>query len=186
MRSSRALFGFVVAVVLSFAAAQQETIVTGALSGSIDGDAFALGTYEGAVEGTRIATAYWNEYLAGSPAVTIIGQSRSSLFSMTPGAIMLDFTLSVPFLSCPCEAVEASLFYSPDGGFGTNVYVDIDVVTARVAEAVEVEPGVFRIVGTFRGTLGLKASMMTPPDPERTVDVVGEFVVERLAEEERE
>lgn len=161
----------------------QELVQVGSTTLSVDGTTFELASHEGEREGVTVSNTYWNESFMGLD-VTFMAQSRPSLYSFTPGAIMLDFTIAAEAGACPCEPVEASIFFSPEGGFTTNVYDELEgqVVVESIEE---LEPGIFRVTGSFRGLLGLKVTMMDPPNPEQSVSVEGTFVIERLAQEER-
>jgi hypothetical protein len=173
----------VVLLVGSGATFAQTLKPVGTITGTVDGEPFELVVSEGEMEGVIVSNAYWNSWMTDVLDVTIIGQSRPSLFSFTPGAMLIDFTLTGLAGPCPCEVTSTSLFYSPEGGFTSNVYDDLEA-TATVGSIEELEPGVYRITGTFSGVLGLKVGIMDRPDPERTVTIEGSFTVERLAEEE--
>jgi hypothetical protein len=163
-------------------AAAQELVPIGEIVGNVDGAPFELISVEGKVEGVTVSNVYWNDSFAGID-VTIIGQSRPALFSFTPGAMLIDFRLPMSLGSCPCPGEDPSFFYSPAGGFTSNVYDDLEgAVVVEVVE--ELEPGVYRMVGTFTATLGLKVGIADPPDPEQAVTISGTFTIERLAEEE--
>jgi hypothetical protein len=183
--SNRPLAVLTVAVLLAAAFAQDLEPI-GSVRGTVDGEPFDLFISEGpspAEEGVTVSNAYWNRSIFGGLDVTIIGQSRPSLFSFTPGSMMLDFVMAGPPWVCPCPAEQVSLFYSPDGGFTSNVYQELDA-ESTVESIEELAPGVYRIVGTFGARLGLKEGIMDRPDPDRSIRIDGAFTIERLAEEE--
>lgn len=169
-----------VACWLSTAAAQFEVI--GTAKGSLNGEArtwYALG-YEGE-DGTD-GTALLKAMVAGPMRYyTLDIQAHAEERYMVAGTLTITGTTFNDIAECPCTFEESEVLYFPSSSMFEGVYQSIE--SDVTLDSVEVTgDGVASVHGTFAAVLGLVENVMsgTGPDPERTVAVSGEFVIDRI------
>jgi hypothetical protein len=156
--------------------------VIGTATGSLDGEArtwYVLG-YEGE-DGTD-ATASLKALVMGPVSHhTLDIQAHAEERYVVAGTLTLTGTTFGGLDACPCALDESEVLYFPSSSMFEGVYQSIE--SEVVVESMEViGDGVASVHGTFSAVLGFVENVMSGagPDPDRTVEVSGEFAIDRM------
>lgn len=97
------------------------------------------------------------------------------------GVLSIDATFTSELEDCPCVLTSGDVMYFPTSSMFSDIYVSISMeVTIDSIEVVA--DGVATARGSFSALLGHVADLSSGegPDPEQTLEIAGEFVIERL------
>lgn len=165
---------------LSTAAAQFETI--GTLTATLGGEArtwFAV-AYEddGEVDGTASLTS-----LSVGPTTmySLHLQGHVEPTFVIEGTLAIDATFLSPLDDCPCVIGTSEVYYFTTSSMFGDVYQSI--TAELVVESFEmIDDGVAAVRGSFSALLGFVESPTSgeEPDPERSLELAGQFVIDRM------
>lgn len=168
----------------SVATAQQFT-VTGTVTGTLAGEErtwYALEYQSQAEEGTDGTS--WLRNMGFGP-VTLLSfevEAHTQQAYGIEGTLLLSGMLGS--LDCPCVADEVDIRYISTPSMLEDVYAMLEgeLVVATLEMS---DDGTYRVTGTFRALLGHVEDLRTDePDPEQTIEVAGEFALDRVLSDE--
>ena len=96
-----------------------------------------------------------------------------------PHALTIDMTTFSSVDACPCRIPSATVTLWTDGGIMEKVYKG-DATEVVVTRLEPLGDDVYELEGTIEATLLFHENIMNEPDPDRTLDFSGTFLVERL------
>lgn len=169
--------------VFSCALAQE---VTGTVTAFVDGAEeprvwYTLG-YE--TDEGYDATANWSLIMESLAAISV--QAHPEQRYSRENAMSFEWSSFGGFpTDCPCTFEEVSFTYWTLPTF-MDEYFATEEGTVVIETVGEVEENVYRIEGTFEATMLFQESVMSPPDPERTMTLQGTFAIERLPQYQEE
>lgn len=168
---------------LGTAAAQFEVI--GTATGSLDGEArtwYFLG-FEGD-EGPD-GTARLEAMEVGPVVFYMLDlQGHAEERNLVAGTLSVTGTMWSGVEACPCVFDESEVMYFSTSSMFEAVYQSLE--SEVVLESVELaDGGPVSARGRFSAVLGLVANVVSDrePDPERTIQIAGEFVIDRVVYE---
>lgn len=168
----------------SVATAQQFT-VTGTVTGTLAGEErtwYALEYQSQAEEGADGTS--WLRNMGFGP-VTLLSfevEAHAQQAYGIEGTLLLSGMLGS--LDCPCVADEVDIRYISTPSMLEDVYAMLEgeLVVATLEMS---DDGTYRVTGTFRALLGHVEDLRTDePDPEQTIEVAGEFALDRVLSDE--
>lgn len=186
-RTTRRWQALVVAclAVVATPVAMAQFTVTGTVTGTLAGEErtwYAL-EYQAQDQGGADGTT-WLRNLGFGP-VTLLGFEVEAHAQETfgiEGTLLLSGMLAS--LDCPCVADEVDISYISTPSMLEDVYAMLEgelvVTTLEMSD-----DGTYRVTGTFRALLGLVEDLRTDePDPDQTIEVAGEFALDRVLSDE--
>lgn len=168
-------------------ASAQDASVIGAIDATLDGEPMRWYQIEIATDEGPAPLSTWSNLMMTIYDVTLQGFLEPRFMVDRTLAISLSLTGGLPE-GCPCtfDEFSASLLYLSGGSLSGDLYAsDEGGGTATVVIDVfePVGDGAYRVEGSFEATLVYVESFATGPDPDDTIEIVGDFVVERLPED---
>ncbi len=177
----------ILALVFSAASAQETATVIGTIDATLDGEAMTWYQIEITTpEGTASAST-WSNIAMTLHNISLQGFVEPSYALDGALAISVSLMDGLPE-GCPCTYAdfEASVLYLSSGSMFSDLYTSDEeggAVTVVIDVFEPIGDGVYRVEGSFEATLVYVESMTAGADPDDSIEIVGDFVVERLPEE---
>ena len=178
---------FVLFALLAGSASAQDATVIGTIDATLDGEPMSWYQIEIATDEGPAPLSTWSNVMMTIYDVTLQGFLEPRFMVDRTLAISLSLTGGLPE-GCPCtfDDFSASVLYLSGGSISGDLYAsDEEGGTATVVIDVfePVGDGAYRVEGTFEATLVYVESFAAGPDPDDTIRIVGDVVVERLPED---
>lgn len=176
-----------VAALLGAASAQAEQATqVGRLDAIVGGEAHTAYAYELARAGAPVTTATFVVLdMGGATFANLNAQFHADDSFSHTGAFSLDASFSAPLATCPCSASFADIYYWTTEALNADFYRSLtwDVTLVSAADNGD---GSYRVEGTFSALMGYVDDWSVDdgaPDPSRTIQVSGTFVIARALPE---
>lgn len=166
-------FLLILLLVLGVGSAQHE--VTGTIEATVGDEERVWYTMQPDDE-TADASATWSSMMH---ITTVNLRASDEPGFASPHAITIDMTAFTSIEACPCRMPTATVTLWTDGGFLKSVYKD-DAAEVVVTRFDPLGDDVYEMEGTVEATLLFHENITREPETDRTLDLSGTFLVERL------
>jgi hypothetical protein len=178
---------FVLLALVVGAASAQDATVIGTIDATIDGEPVSWYQIEIATEEGPAPLSTWSNLMMTIYDVTLQGFLEPRFMVDRTLAISLSLTGGLPE-GCPCtfDDFSASVLYLSGGSISGDLYASDEEGGSATVVLDVFEPigdGAYRVEGSFDATLVYVESFAAGPDPDDTIEIAGDFVVERLPED---
>lgn len=181
----RSLRGVIVLMVALLGAAAAQATQVGQLEVTVDGETRTLYAYELMHEGELATTTTFTvRTMAGSPFANLYAQFHADDSFQTAGAFSFDASFSGTLAACPCAALFADAYYWTTSALYSDFYQAIEWEVTLVSAA-DNGDGSYSLEGEFTALMGYvdDAADNDTPDPSRTLQVSGAFVITRALQD---